>query len=79
MISYDLNEQLATIEDLEVLNKLGIDLKLDFILNHASVLSEQFQDIIKKGNESKYKDFLLIGIVLEWIWRNDRRGIYPAK
>ena len=63
VISYDLNEQLATIEDLEVLNKLGIDLKLDFILNHASVLSEQFQDIIKKGNESKYKDFLLIGIV----------------
>ena len=59
MISYDLNEQLATIEDLEVLNKLGIDLKLDFILNHASVLSEQFQDIIKKGNESKYKDFFI--------------------
>ena len=59
VISYDLNEQLATIEDLEVLNKLGIDLKLDFILNHASVLSEQFQDIIKKGNESKYKDFFI--------------------
>ena len=59
VISYDLNEQLATIKDLEVLNKLGIDLKLDFILNHASVLSEQFQDIIKKGNESKYKDFFI--------------------
>lgn len=79
MISYDLNEQLATIEDLEVLNKLGIDLKLDFILNHASVLSEQFQDIIKKEMNLNTKTFLLIGIVLEWIWRNDRRGIYPAK
>lgn len=63
MISYDLNEQLATIEDLEVLNKLGIDLKLDFILNHASVLSEQFQDIIKKEMNLNTKTFLLIGIV----------------
>lgn len=59
VISYDLNEQLATVEDLEALNKFGIDLKLDFILNHASVLSEQFQDIIKKGNESEYKDFFI--------------------
>ena len=59
VISYDLNERLASKEDLEELDKLGIDLKLDFILNHASVMSEQFQDIIKNGNDSKYKDFFI--------------------
>ncbi len=59
VISYDLNERLASTKDLERLEKLGIDLKLDFILNHASVLSEQFQDIIKNGEASKYKDFFI--------------------
>ncbi len=59
VISYDLNERLASKEDIEELDKLGIDLKLDFILNHASVMSEQFQDIIKNGNDSKYKDFFI--------------------
>ena len=34
-------------------------MKLDFILNHASVLSKQFQDIIAKGEESEYKDFFI--------------------
>lgn len=56
---YGLNEQLATKADLDALKSLGIDLKLDFILNHASVLSEQFQDILKKGDASKYKDFFI--------------------
>ena len=28
---------------------LGVELKLDFILNHASVLSPQFQDLIQNG------------------------------
>lgn len=59
VISYDLNHQLAKKEDLEALEKLGMDLKLDFILNHASVLSEQFQDILTKGEASKYKDFFI--------------------
>ena len=59
VINYDLNKQLANREDLKELEKLGIDLKLDFILNHASVLSEQFQDIIAYGEESQYKDFFI--------------------
>ena len=59
VIDYELNSLFAKKEDLEVFKKLGIDLKLDFILNHASVLSEQFQDIIKKGEESKYRDFFI--------------------
>lgn len=59
VIDYSLNELLATKEDLDGIEQLGIDLKLDFILNHASVLSSQFQDIIKNGEKSKYKDFFI--------------------
>lgn len=59
VIDYGLNELLASREDLDALERLGIDLKLDFILNHASVLSKQFQDIVKKGAQSEYKDFFI--------------------
>lgn len=56
---YGLDERLATRKDLSELSALGIDLKLDFILNHASVLSPQFQDVIKNGDNSEYKDFFI--------------------
>ena len=59
VIDYGINSEMASLEDLEALNKLGIDLKLDFILNHASVLSPQFQDLIKNGENSKYADFFI--------------------
>ncbi len=59
VIDYSLNQLLVKKEDLKALDELGIDLKLDFILNHASVLSEQFQDILKNGEKSKYKDFFI--------------------
>lgn len=59
VIDYGLNEQFAEEKDLENLKKLEIDLKMDFILNHASVLSKQFQDVIKKGEESEYRDFFI--------------------
>ncbi len=59
VIDYSLNELFAKREDLEKIEELGIDLKLDFILNHASVLSKQFQDIIKNGEKSKYRDFFI--------------------
>lgn len=59
VIDYTLNDILATREDLNGFEQLGVDLKLDFILNHASVLSSQFQDIIKNGEKSKYKDFFI--------------------
>ena len=48
MIDYDLNEQLADREDLDQLKNMGIDLKLDFILNHASAQSPQFRDLVEK-------------------------------
>lgn len=59
VIDYSLNELYAKREDLEKIEELGIDLKLDFILNHASVLSKQFQDIIKNGEKSRYRDFFI--------------------
>ena len=59
VINYDLNEALASREDIEELKKLNIRLLMDFVLNHISVLSPQFQDILKKGDESKYRDFFI--------------------
>ena len=59
VIDYGLNRQLATQDDLTALQALGIDLKLDFILNHASVLSPQFQDLLAHGEQSRYRDFFI--------------------
>jgi sucrose phosphorylase len=59
IIDYELNEIYASKKDLEDLNKTGISIKLDFVLNHSSVLSQQFQDILRNGEESKYKDFFI--------------------
>lgn len=59
VIDYRLNEAYTTEEDLSNLSDMNIALKLDFILNHCSVLSKQFQDIIDKGKESIYKDFFI--------------------
>lgn len=59
VIDYSLNKMHASREALDKLEGLGIDLKLDFILNHASVLSKQFQDIIKNGDKSEYRDFFI--------------------
>ncbi|MGV8153245.1 MAG: hypothetical protein ACLKAO_02945 [Alkaliphilus sp.] len=59
VINYDLNQSLSKKGDFLNLQQLGIGLKFDFILNHASVLSPQFQDLIKHGKNSKYKDFFI--------------------
>ncbi len=59
VIDYGLNRQLATEADLAALQALGVDLKLDFILNHASVLSPQFQDVLRHGEQSPYRDFFI--------------------
>ena len=59
VIDYELNELYASQEDLKDLNKIGITLKFDFVLNHSSVLSRQFQDILKNGENSIYKDFFI--------------------
>lgn len=59
LINYDLNEALASEADIEELKKLNIDLMMDFVLNHISVLSPQFQDILKNGDASAYRDFFI--------------------
>lgn len=59
VVDYDLNETLASRDDLDRLEKLGVDLKLDFVLNHASVMSPQFQDLLAKGEQSEYRDFFI--------------------
>ncbi|MDK2813969.1 MAG: sucrose phosphorylase [Clostridiales bacterium] len=59
VIDYGMNELMGSEEDLDALRGLGMDLKLDFILNHCSVLSKQFQDLLQKGEESEYKDFFI--------------------
>ncbi len=59
LISYDISETLADPKDIEDLKAINIDLAMDFILNHISVLSPQFQDIIKNGDRSQYRDFFI--------------------
>ena len=59
VIDYELNDIYATRKDLDAIKEMNMALKLDFILNHASVLSKQFQDILKNGENSKYKDFFI--------------------
>ncbi len=58
VVDYSLSEDLARREDLDALRALGMDLKLDFVLNHASVLSPQFQSMVHDP-DSPYKDFFI--------------------
>ena len=59
VIDYGINEEIASEDALEKIKALGIGLKLDIILNHASVQSPEFQDLLKNGENSKYKDFFI--------------------
>ena len=59
IINYDINEELVSPRDLDELNKLGIQVKLDLVLNHLSVCSPQFQDLLKNGKDSDYRDFFI--------------------
>ncbi len=59
VIDYALSERFATRDDIAALADEGIDFTFDFILNHASVLSPQFQDIIANGERSAYVDFFV--------------------
>jgi sucrose phosphorylase len=59
IIDYNLNKDLVSKSDLEALKDLNIELKFDIVLNHLSVASPQFKDLIKNGEQSKYKDFFI--------------------
>ena len=49
IIDYNINEDLVSPEDLRDLNELGIQIKLDMVLNHLSVRSPQFRTCWKKA------------------------------
>lgn len=59
IISYSLNQRYASELDMDALRTAGIKLKFDVVLNHASVLSPQFQDLLKHGDKSPYRDFFI--------------------
>jgi sucrose phosphorylase len=59
IIDYNINQELVSPDDLAELNELGIQIKLDLVLNHLSVRSPQFQDLLKSGEHSRYRDFFI--------------------
>ncbi len=59
VIDFELEQSLATEDDLAALRALGVDLKLDFVLNHLSVQSPQFQDLVRNGENSDFRDFFI--------------------
>ncbi|WP_282071040.1 glycosidase [Polaribacter atrinae] len=59
VIDYNLNTDLVSKEDLKSLEELNIMLKFDIVLNHLSVNSPQFKDILENGEKSKFKDFFI--------------------
>jgi sucrose phosphorylase len=68
VIDYDLNDELVIPEDLENAAELNIQFKFDLVLNHLSVGSPQFQDMLKNGDSSPYKNFFI-----DWneFWANE--------
>jgi len=59
IIDYDLNDELVSREDLEELHKLNVLFKFDMVLNHLSAGSRQFQDLLKNGDASEYRNFFI--------------------
>ncbi|WP_026775364.1 glycosidase [Polaribacter sp. Hel_I_88] len=70
VIDYNLNDDLVSKKDLKSLEELNILLKFDIVLNHLSVASPQFKDLLKNGENSKYKDFFI-----NWNTFWERKGI----
>jgi sucrose phosphorylase len=56
---YELNEELVSEADLQALRGLNVVLKFDLVLNHLSVRSPQFLDMLAKGDQSRYRDFFI--------------------
>jgi sucrose phosphorylase len=59
IVDYDLNDELVSRHDLQELDTLNIMLKFDLVLNHLSVGSAQFQQMLRYGDDSQYKDFFI--------------------
>lgn len=58
------DEHFGTNEDfrrlVEKAHGMGIKIVLDAVFNHGSILSDMFQDVIKKGKASEYYDYFII-------------------
>lgn len=59
IIDYNLNPELVSAKDLKALQELHIMLKFDIVLNHLSVASAQFKDLLQNGEHSNFKDFFI--------------------
>jgi sucrose phosphorylase len=59
IIDYNLNPELVSAKDLKALQELHIMLKFDIVLNHLSVASTQFKDLLQNGENSKFKKFFI--------------------
>lgn len=59
IIDYDINKDLVSENDIKALKDLDIQLKFDIVLNHLSVASPQFKDLIASGDQSIFKDFFI--------------------
>lgn len=59
IIDYGINAELVRPQDLQALEELGIAIKLDLVLNHLSVRSPQFVDLLRHGSASHYRDFFI--------------------
>ncbi len=59
IIDYDLDADFVSATDLDALDEMGILLKFDLVLNHLSVGSPQFQDVLANGDDSEFTDFFI--------------------
>ena len=59
VIDYDINEELVSPEDLEKAEELGLSFKVDLVLNHLSVNSPQFRDLLENGEASRFAGFFI--------------------
>ena len=58
---YKVDPQFGSEDDLfnlvQKAHRLGMKVILDAVFNHCSMLSKEFQDVIRKGKESAYYDW----------------------
>lgn len=59
VIDYNINRELVQPEDIAALKAINIAFKFDLVLNHLSVNSPQFQNLLAHGDASPYRDFFV--------------------
>lgn len=78
VVDYNLNEELATIEDLSQLKELGIDLKLDFILIMLRHSHHSSRILWKRAMSLSTATFHRLEQILGRSWSHDGRGLHTA-